>query len=111
MEDKRSGLEDVSSAQAVLVGALAPGVNAPTWNTLKIVFLMLGVSLISMLTLAFTSSDSALVLHVGFLVLIMLTLFLLLSRFLEQTGLVSVEHQMKEIGLMPKYTEEVVKIE
>ena len=27
MEDKRSGLEDVSSAQAVLVGALAPGVN------------------------------------------------------------------------------------
>uniref|UniRef100_A0A7C8YFU1 Uncharacterized protein n=1 Tax=Opuntia streptacantha TaxID=393608 RepID=A0A7C8YFU1_OPUST len=111
MEDKRSGLEDVSSAQAVLVGALAPGVNAPTWNTLKMVFLMLGVSLVSMLALAFTSSDSPLVFHVGLLVLITLTLFLLLARFLEQTGLVSVEDQMKEIGLMPKDTKDDAKTE
>ncbi|XP_021726470.1 uncharacterized protein LOC110693633 [Chenopodium quinoa] len=102
MEKKPSEFEDLSSVQAVLVGALAPGVNAPTWTTLKMVFVMLGASLILMLVLGFTSSDTALILHVGFLVLITLTLFLLLTSFLEQTGLVSVEHQMQEMGLVPK---------
>ncbi|GFZ06211.1 hypothetical protein Acr_18g0003810 [Actinidia rufa] len=80
MEDKHSAEEDVSSAQAVLLGALAPGVNGPTWNTLKFAFLMLGLCLAAMLGLAFSSSDSWLVLHVTFLVLITGTLFLLLSR-------------------------------
>ncbi|XP_016559841.1 uncharacterized protein LOC107859369 isoform X2 [Capsicum annuum] len=64
--------EELSSAKAVLVGALAPGVNAPTWNTLKIAFLMLVVCLIVML------------------------------GFLAETGFVSVEHQMEELGLAPK---------
>ncbi|CAI8616740.1 unnamed protein product [Vicia faba] len=42
---------------------------------------------------------SWLVLHVAFLVLICVTLFFLLSWFLAETGLVSVEHQMREMGL------------
>ncbi|KAH7546022.1 hypothetical protein FEM48_Zijuj01G0156700 [Ziziphus jujuba var. spinosa] len=50
--------EEISSAQAVLLGALAPGVNGPTWNTLKTAFLMLGFCLAVMLGLAFSSSDS-----------------------------------------------------
>ncbi|CAL0334415.1 unnamed protein product [Lupinus luteus] len=91
--------KDVSSAEAVLLGALAPGVNAPTWITLKFTFLLMGLSLALMLGLAFSSSDSPLMLHVTFLVLICLTLFSLLSWFLAQTGLVSVEHQMREMGL------------
>ncbi|XAR66480.1 hypothetical protein NMG60_11012739 [Bertholletia excelsa] len=99
MENTQSGEEEVSSAKAVLVGALASGVNAPTWNTLKIAFLMLGLCLVAMLSLAFSASDFGLVFHVTLLVLISGTLFLLLSRFLEQTGLVSVEHQMQEMGL------------
>ncbi|KAL2931921.1 Acetylcholine receptor subunit alpha-type unc-38 [Bienertia sinuspersici] len=102
MEKKQSDFDDLSSAQAVLVGALAPGVNAPTWTTLKMVFMMLGISLTLMLVLGFTSSDTALILHVGFLVLITLTLFLLLTSFLQQTGLVTVEHQMQEMGLATK---------
>ncbi|CAK9181826.1 unnamed protein product [Ilex paraguariensis] len=101
-EVKRVDGEDVSSAQAVLLGALAPGVNGPTWSTLKIAFFMLSLCLAAMLGLAFSASDSALILHVTFLVLITGTLFLLLTRFLDQTGLVSVEHQMQEMGLAPK---------
>ncbi|GMJ14684.1 hypothetical protein like AT1G28250 [Hibiscus trionum] len=102
MEKKQSAGGDISSAQAVLLGALAPGVNGPTWNTLKSAFLMLGLCLAVMLGLAFSSSDSSLILHVAFLVLIAIALFLLLNWFLEQTGLVSVEHQMQEMDLIPK---------
>ncbi|KAJ9168821.1 hypothetical protein P3X46_020305 [Hevea brasiliensis] len=98
MENKKL---DISSAKAVLLGALTPGVNGPTWNTLKSVFLMLGACLAVMLGLAFSSSDSPLILHVGFLVLIAAALFLLLSWFLSQIGLVSVEHQMQEIDCVP----------
>ncbi|KAK8485118.1 hypothetical protein V6N13_062953 [Hibiscus sabdariffa] len=101
MEKKQSAGGDISSAQAVLLGALAPGVNGPTWNTLKSAFLMLGLCLAVMLGLAFSSSDSSLILHVAFLVLIAVALFLLLNWFLEQTGLVSVEHQMQEMDLIP----------
>ncbi|CAK9176172.1 unnamed protein product [Ilex paraguariensis] len=79
-EVKRVDGEDVSSAQAVLLGALAPGVNGPTWSTLKIAFFMLSLCLAAMLGLAFSASDSALILHVTFLVLITGTLFLLLTR-------------------------------
>ncbi|XP_065877027.1 uncharacterized protein [Euphorbia lathyris] len=92
---------DISSANAVLLGALAPGVNAPTWNTLKSAFLMLGVCLVVMLGLAFSSSDSWLIIHVGFLVLIAASLFFLLTWFLSEIGLVSVEHQMREMNLVP----------
>ncbi|KAI3743674.1 hypothetical protein L1987_56736 [Smallanthus sonchifolius] len=95
------GREDVSSATAVFVGALAHGVNGPTWNALKGAFLMLGVCLCAMLALAFSSSDFTLLLHLTFLVFITATLFFLLSSFLAQTGLVSIEHQMQEIGLVP----------
>ncbi|KAI5657108.1 hypothetical protein M9H77_25901 [Catharanthus roseus] len=102
METDKSGVEDFSPAKAVLIGALAPGVNGPTWNTLKTAFLMLGLCLASMLGLAFSSSDFTLTLHISLLVLISGTLFFLLSSFLAQTGLVSVEDQMQEIGLAPK---------
>ncbi|XP_021908387.1 uncharacterized protein LOC110822547 [Carica papaya] len=101
MEVKQSNKSDISSAQAVLLGALAPGVNNPTWNTIKSAFVMLGLCLAVMLGLAFSASDSWLILHVAFLLLIAATLFLLLSWFLAQTGLVSVEHQMREMDLMP----------
>ncbi|XVE51359.1 hypothetical protein DITRI_Ditri02bG0034000 [Diplodiscus trichospermus] len=101
MEKKQSAAGDISSAQAVLLGALAPGVNGPTWKTLKSAFLMLGLCLAVMLGLAFSSSDSSLILHVAFLVLITITLFLLLNWFLEQTGLVSIERQMEDMDLIP----------
>ncbi|XVE51361.1 hypothetical protein DITRI_Ditri02bG0034000 [Diplodiscus trichospermus] len=81
MEKKQSAAGDISSAQAVLLGALAPGVNGPTWKTLKSAFLMLGLCLAVMLGLAFSSSDSSLILHVAFLVLITITLFLLLNWY------------------------------
>ncbi|PIN08144.1 hypothetical protein CDL12_19279 [Handroanthus impetiginosus] len=99
------GKERYSSAEAVMLGALAPGVNGPTWNTLKIAFLLLGLALSAMLGLAFSFSDSSLIFHVAFLVLIAGTLFMLLSRFLAETGLVSVEHQMQEMGLKPEEVE------
>ncbi|XP_030543660.1 uncharacterized protein LOC115750436 isoform X2 [Rhodamnia argentea] len=79
MEDRPPAKEDVSPATAVLLGALAPGVNGPTWNALKMAFVMLGGSLAVMMGLAFSSSDSWLTLHVSFLVIITLALFLLLS--------------------------------
>ncbi|GJV76446.1 hypothetical protein Tco_1508030 [Tanacetum coccineum] len=85
MDVKQSETEHVSSATAVFLGALAPGVNGPTWNTLKVSFLMLGVCLCAMLGLAFSSSDSTLVLHVTFLVLITATLFFLLSGYISDT--------------------------
>ncbi|CAN1280853.1 hypothetical protein LINPERPRIM_LOCUS17531 [Linum perenne] len=86
MKDTKS---TVSSAEAVLLGALAPGVNAPTWNTLKSAFFLLAVSLAVMLGLAFSSSDSSLVIHVGFLVIITATLFFLLSWYSTKSSLYS----------------------
>ena len=71
--DSDKGDGDVSSAKAVLLGALASGVNEPTWIILKYTFLMLGLCLAVMLGLAFSSRDLSLVLHVGFLVLICVT--------------------------------------
>ncbi|KAB2601229.1 hypothetical protein D8674_002234 [Pyrus ussuriensis x Pyrus communis] len=101
MAERQPEPEPISSANAVFLGALAPGVNGPTWTTLRFAFVMLGVCLTVMLGLAFSSSDSWLVFHVAFLVLITATLFLLLNWFLAQTGLVSVEHQIREMGLAP----------
>uniref|UniRef100_A0A7N0ZV78 Transmembrane protein n=1 Tax=Kalanchoe fedtschenkoi TaxID=63787 RepID=A0A7N0ZV78_KALFE len=109
MDESQSSEERVSPAQAVLLGALSPGVNAPTWATLQSAFLMLAVCLAVMLGLAFSSSDSWMMLHVVFLVLIAGSLFALLSWFLAQTGLVTVEHQMKEMGLTPANNEEQAK--
>ncbi|CAL9127892.1 unnamed protein product [Musa textilis] len=90
---------DMSSANAVVLGALASGVNDQTWFVLKVTFLLLGLCLTSMLALAFSSSDFIIVGHVLLLVTIGAVLFLLLNRFLAQTGLVSVEQQMKEMGI------------
>ncbi|CAL9197640.1 unnamed protein product [Musa hybrid cultivar] len=90
---------DMSSANAVLLGALASGVNDQTWFVLKVTFLLLGLCLTSMLALAFSSSDFIIVGHVLLLVTVGAVLFLLLNRFLAQTGLVSVEQQMKEMGI------------
>ncbi|KAJ4809684.1 Autophagy-related protein 22-1 [Rhynchospora pubera] len=101
-------LKDMSSTKAVFMGALASGVNGPTWFVLKVIFLLLGVSLTAMFALAFSSSDFVIVAHVTFLVFIGAVLFVLLSGFLAQTGLVSVEQQMEEIGLL-NTTEEVKK--
>ncbi|PIA35226.1 hypothetical protein AQUCO_03600116v1 [Aquilegia coerulea] len=81
MTKPTSSQQAVSSAEAVLLGALAPGVNGPTWSTVKITFLTLGVCLAAMLGLAFSSSDSTMIIHVMLLVLITGVLFFLLSRY------------------------------
>uniref|UniRef100_A0A1J3DU50 Transmembrane protein n=1 Tax=Noccaea caerulescens TaxID=107243 RepID=A0A1J3DU50_NOCCA len=99
--EKKEKKSEISSTEAVLLGALAPGVNAPTWNTLKFAFILLGLCLAFMLSVAFTSGQSMLLLHVGFLIIIASTLFILLNWFLAQTGLVSVETQMQELNLAP----------
>uniref|UniRef100_A0A7N0R985 Transmembrane protein n=1 Tax=Kalanchoe fedtschenkoi TaxID=63787 RepID=A0A7N0R985_KALFE len=109
MDGSRYSEKRVSPAQAVLLGALSPGVNAPTWAALQSALLMLAVCLAAMLGLAFSSSDSWMVLHVALLVSIAGGLFLLLSWFLAETGLVTVEHQMKEMGLDPANNEERTK--
>ncbi|ONK56124.1 uncharacterized protein A4U43_C10F4370 [Asparagus officinalis] len=95
----KSTSKELSSAEAVLLGALASGVNGATWSVLKITFLMLGVCLIAMLSLAFISSDFVIVGNVLLLVVISAVLFILLNGFLEQTGFVSVEQQMEEMGI------------
>uniref|UniRef100_A0A1J3K5A9 Transmembrane protein n=1 Tax=Noccaea caerulescens TaxID=107243 RepID=A0A1J3K5A9_NOCCA len=99
--EKKEKKSEISSTEAVLLGALAPGVNAPTWSTLKFAFLLLGLCLAFMLSVAFTSGQSMLLVHVGFLIIIASTLFILLNWFLAQTGLVSVETQMQELNLAP----------
>ncbi|XP_042521015.1 uncharacterized protein LOC122094312 [Macadamia integrifolia] len=102
MEKSQTQKEEISSGQAVLLGALASGVNVQTWAVLKITFLTLGVCLIAMLGLAFSSSDSTMIFHVLFLVLLAGVLFFLLSGFLAETGLVTIEQQIQEIGMEPK---------
>ncbi|XP_013629658.1 PREDICTED: uncharacterized protein LOC106335627 isoform X3 [Brassica oleracea var. oleracea] len=87
--EKKKQRSEVSSTEAVLLGALAPGVNASTWNTLKLSFLMLGLCLTFMLSIAFTSGQSMLLVHVGFLIVIASSLFVLLNWFLAQTDRVS----------------------
>lgn len=97
MEGRSSN--EISSAEAVLVGALSSGVNAPTWFVLKIAFLLLAFCFTAMLSLAFFSSDFVIVGHVLLLVTIGTVLFVLLNRFLAETGLVPVEQQMQEMGI------------
>lgn len=108
MENKQSPAAKVSPATAVVLGALAPGVNVrstllmlleilsymlpiqvlifllfgfqgATWNTLKSTFVMLGLCLAVMLGLTFSSGDSLLMLHVAFLLVIAVSLFLLIN--------------------------------
>lgn len=94
--------EKPSAAEAVLLGALAPGVNRPTWLVLKCVMLALGACLAIMLYAAFYSSSSAMAFHVLVLVLLSSMLFILLNWFLSQTGIVSVEQQMKDMDLQSR---------
>ncbi|KAK9150159.1 hypothetical protein Syun_008468 [Stephania yunnanensis] len=130
MEERNPNSQQVSSATAVLVGALASGVNVsssspsfdrldlilisksdsvfnlvrlqgPTWSVIKAAFFALALSLAAMSCLAFLSKDLAMALHVFALVAISAALFFLLNRFLAETGLVSVEQQMQEMGLAP----------
>uniref|UniRef100_A0A453N3N6 Uncharacterized protein n=1 Tax=Aegilops tauschii subsp. strangulata TaxID=200361 RepID=A0A453N3N6_AEGTS len=70
----------VSSAEAILVGALSSGVNAPTWVVLQITFLLLAFCFTAMLYLAFFSSDFVIVGHVLLLITIGAVLFVLLNR-------------------------------
>ncbi|XP_077253474.1 uncharacterized protein LOC143892623 [Tasmannia lanceolata] len=93
---------NLSSAKAVLLGALASGVNGPTWSMIKITFLTLGVCLLAMLLLAFSSSDFIMIIHVLLLFLISGVLLILLNGFLAQTGLVSLGQQMEEMGIVRK---------
>ncbi|KAL0798845.1 hypothetical protein Bca101_054020 [Brassica carinata] len=54
-----------------------------------------------MLSVAFTGGQSTLLVHVGFLIVIASSLFVLLNWFLAQTGLVPVEAQIEELNLAP----------
>uniref|UniRef100_J3MK54 Uncharacterized protein n=1 Tax=Oryza brachyantha TaxID=4533 RepID=J3MK54_ORYBR len=90
---------EISSAEAIFVGAFSSGVNAPTWFVLKITFLLLTLCFTAMLCLAFFSSDLVITGHVLLLVTISTVLFVLLNRFLAETGLVPVEQQIKEMGI------------
>ncbi|XP_057840645.1 uncharacterized protein LOC131050476 [Cryptomeria japonica] len=94
--------EKVSAMEAVLLGALGPGVNRPTWTVLKCVLLALGVCLATMFYAAMYSSHSVMAFHVFVLVLLSGGLFILLSWFLSQTGIVSVEEQMKDMNVPSK---------
>ncbi|KAF2583429.1 hypothetical protein F2Q68_00005717 [Brassica cretica] len=58
--------------------------EASTWNTLKLSFLMLGLCLTFMLSIAFTSGQSMLLVHVGFLIVIASSLFVLLNWYIIQ---------------------------
>ncbi|KAH9312932.1 hypothetical protein KI387_027967, partial [Taxus chinensis] len=80
------------------LGALAPGVNRPTWTVLKCVMLALGLCLATMLYAALYSSSLVMAFHVFVLVLLSGGLFILLSWFLSQTGIVSAEEQMKDMN-------------
>ncbi|KAK8962315.1 hypothetical protein KSP40_PGU013639 [Platanthera guangdongensis] len=75
-----SASKSISSAEAVMMGALASGVNGPTWVVLKITFMMLAICLIAMLSLAFVSSEFIIVGHIVLLVIIGSVLFVLLNR-------------------------------
>ncbi|KAF6141895.1 hypothetical protein GIB67_037863 [Kingdonia uniflora] len=85
------------------------GFQGPTWSVVKITFLTLGLCLAAMLGLAFSATDWTIIVHVTFLVLISGVLFFLLNSFLAETGLVSVEQQMQEMGLAPKEISEPSK--
>ncbi|KAM2385002.1 hypothetical protein ACFX1X_037648 [Malus domestica] len=55
MAKKQLEPEQISLANVVFLGALAPNVNRPTWTTLRFAFVMLGVCLAVMLGSTFSS--------------------------------------------------------
>lgn len=87
------------AGEAVLLGALAKGVNAPTWTFLRIVLMSLCASLLCMLAVASNISGFGPLLHVFVLILVAITLFLLLNWFISEIGIVPVEEQMAELNL------------
>lgn len=92
----------VDTTQALLIGTLAPGVNAPTWVAWKVVMLALAVSLGALLWVALGSTNLALLGHVVLLIGLAGTLFALLSWFVAETGFVTVDQQMKDLNLGEK---------
>lgn len=88
-----------SAGEAVLLGALAQGVNAPTWTFLRMVLLALAASLLFMLAVAINIQGFGPLLHVLVLILVAITLFILLNWFISETGIVPVEQQMAELNL------------
>ncbi|CAM6046079.1 unnamed protein product [Sphagnum compactum] len=87
------------AGEAVLLGALAGGVNAPTWTVLRTVLLALVISLLLLLAVAWNSAGFAPLFHVILLITIAVTLILLLNWFISETGLVPVEQQLMELNL------------
>lgn len=87
------------AGEAVLLGALAHGVNAPTWTFLRVVLLALAASLLFMLSVAANISGLGTLLHVFFLILVAVSLFVLLNWYISEIGIVPVEQQMAELNL------------
>eukprot|EP00250_Pteridium_aquilinum_P006599 c16485_g1_i1 orf=339-659(-) len=92
----------VDTTQALFIGTLAPGLNAPTWVAWKVVMLGLAVSLCALIWVAIGSTNSALLGHVVLLIVLAGALFALLSWFVAETGFVTVDQQMKDLNLAEK---------
>ncbi|KAH7292159.1 hypothetical protein KP509_29G053600 [Ceratopteris richardii] len=91
--------KQVDNTKALLIGTLAPGVNAPTWAAWKVVMLGLAISLGALLWVALRSTSSALLIHVLLLICFAVALFALLTWFVGETGFVTVDQQMKDLNL------------
>ncbi|KAL2635922.1 hypothetical protein R1flu_007401 [Riccia fluitans] len=89
----------LGAGEAVLLGALATGVNGPTWFLIKAVLVALAASLVLLLHVAIRSSSTMVLLNVIFLIIIAGGLALGLIWYVSQTGLVPVEKQMAELNL------------
>ncbi|KAL3683916.1 hypothetical protein R1sor_001938 [Riccia sorocarpa] len=87
------------AGEAVLLGALATGVNGPTWFLIKVVLVALAASLFLLLHVAIRSSNTMVLLNVIFLIIIAVGLALGLIWYVSQIGLVPVEKQMAELNL------------
>ncbi|CAM6117080.1 unnamed protein product [Calypogeia fissa] len=85
--------------EAVLLGALASGVNKPTWFVIRAVLVALVASLLLMLHVAIKSDSWFVLLNVLFLISIAGGLVLLLVWYISETGFVSVDKQMAELNL------------
>ncbi|KAG6542524.1 hypothetical protein Mapa_015995 [Marchantia paleacea] len=99
-QEQESKGKKPGAGEAVLLGALATGVNGPTWFVIKGVLVALAASLVLLLHVAIQSSSWMVLLNVLFLIIIAGGLALLLSWYVSQIGLVSVEKQMAELKLV-----------
>ncbi|OAE21202.1 hypothetical protein AXG93_4012s1330 [Marchantia polymorpha subsp. ruderalis] len=104
-DQQESKAKKPGAGEAVLLGALATGVNGPTWFVIKAVLVALAASLVLLLHVAIQSSSWMVLLNVVFLIVIAGGLALLLSWYVSQIGLVSVEKQMVELKLVDEPSE------